>query len=113
MVSHQNLFGINGNHGHKTASRICQGAATPSFGPMDQVSYLGPLGARPGFGFSLDYSIKNSFIVHQFVRPQLREFNHSSANWLRSFLFLLVFFVVQVGISLLGEVNLVRDLIDN
>jgi len=32
---------------------------------------------------------------------------------LRSFLFLLVFFVAQAGISLLGEVNLVHDLVDN
>ena len=48
VVSHQKLFGINGNRGHKTASRICQGVATPSFGPLDHVSYLGPLGARPG-----------------------------------------------------------------
>ena len=47
VVSHQNLFGINRNHGHKTASRICQGAATPSFHPLDHVSCLGPLGARP------------------------------------------------------------------
>ena len=48
VVPHQNLFGINGNHGHKTASRICQGATTPSFGLMDHVSCLGPLGAHPG-----------------------------------------------------------------
>ena len=66
-----------------------------------------------GFGFCLDYSVKNSFAVHRFVRPQLREFNHSSAIWLRSFLFLLVFFIAQVGISLFGEVNLVRDSVDN
>ena len=33
--------------------------------------------------------------------------------WLRSFLFLVVFFVAQEEISLLGEVNLVRDLVDN
>ena len=66
-----------------------------------------------GFGFCLDYSIKNSFAVHRFVRPQLREFNYSSAIWLRSFLFLLVFFVAQAGISLLGEVNWIRVLVDN
>ena len=47
------------------------------------------------------------------MRPQLLEFNHSSAIWLRSFLFLLVFFIAQAGISLLGEVNLVHDLVDN
>ena len=47
------------------------------------------------------------------MRLQLREFNHSSAIWLRSFLFLLVFFVAQAGISRLGEVNLVHDSVDN
>ena len=47
------------------------------------------------------------------MRPQLHEINHSSAIWLCSFLFLLVLFVVQAGISLLSEVNLVRDLVDN
>ena len=66
-----------------------------------------------GFGFFLDYSVKNSFAVPRFVRPQLCEINHSSANRLLSSLFLLVFFVAQVGISLLGEVNLVCDLVDN
>ena len=48
VVSRQKLFGINGNRRNKSASRICQGAATPSFGPLDHVSSLGPLGARPG-----------------------------------------------------------------
>ena len=66
-----------------------------------------------GFEFCLDYSIKNSFAVHRFVRPQLREINQSSAVWLLSFLFLLVFFVAQAEISLLGEVNLVHDSVDN
>ena len=47
------------------------------------------------------------------MRPQLREINQSSAIWLLSFLFLLVFFIAQAGISLLGEVNLVHDLVDN
>ena len=46
------------------------------------------------------------------MRPQLREINHSSAIWLLSFL-LLVFFVVQAGISLLGEVNWIRVPVDN
>ena len=43
LVSHQKVFGINGNRRNKSASRICQGAATPSFGPLDHVSCLGPL----------------------------------------------------------------------
>ena len=48
VVSCQKLFRINGNGSHNLMSRICQGAATPSFGPLDHVSCLGPLGARPG-----------------------------------------------------------------
>ena len=44
VVSCQNRFGINRNHQNKSASRICQGATTPSFGPLDRVSCLGPLG---------------------------------------------------------------------
>ena len=55
----------------------------------------------------------NSFVVHRFVRPQLREINQSSAIWLFSFLFLLVFFVAQAVISLLGEVNQIRVSVDN
>ena len=55
VVSHQNLFGINRNHRNKSASRICQGAATPSFGPpsfgpLDRVSCLGPLGGTSRVG---------------------------------------------------------------
>ena len=46
------------------------------------------------------------------MRPQL-EINQLSAIWLCSFFFLLVFFVAQTRISLLGEVNLVHDLVDN
>ena len=34
-----------------------------------------------------------------------REFNHTSAIWLHPFVFLLVFFDSQAGISLLGEVD--------
>ena len=48
VVSRQKTFRINRNRQNKSASRICQGAATPSFGPLDHVSCLGPLGARPG-----------------------------------------------------------------
>ena len=44
VVSHQKTFGINGNHQNKSVSRIYQGAATPSFGSLDRVSCLGPLG---------------------------------------------------------------------
>ena len=124
------MIGINGNRRNNSVSRICQGAATPSFGPLDHVLSLGPLGARPGVlhdsrvfinshhpsirvGFCLDYSVKNSFAVHRFIRPQLREINHSSAIWLCSFLFFLVFFVAQAGVSLLGEVNWIHVSVDN
>ena len=48
VVSCQKPFRINGNRQNKSGSRICQGAATPSFGLLDRVSCLGPLGARPG-----------------------------------------------------------------
>jgi hypothetical protein len=58
-----------------------------------------------GFGFCLDYSIKNSFAVCRFVRPQLRELIIHLQFWLHSSLFLLVFFDSQVRISLLGEVR--------
>ena len=48
VVSHQKLFRINKNRRNNSASRICQGATTPSFGPLDRVSCLDPLGARLG-----------------------------------------------------------------
>ena len=66
-----------------------------------------------GFGFCLDYSVKKQFCRSSVCETPTREINHTSAIWLRSFLFLLVFFVAQVVISLLSEVNLVRDLVDN
>ena len=44
VVSRQKPFRINRNRRNKSASRICQGAATPSFGLLDRVSCLGPLG---------------------------------------------------------------------
>ena len=50
VVSHQKLFGINRNRRNKSASRICQGAATPSFGPLDRVSCLGPVGGASRVG---------------------------------------------------------------
>ena len=130
VVSHQKTFGINRNRRNKSTSRICQGAATPSFGLLDCVSCLGPLGARPGvlhdprvFINSHHSSIRvwvllRLFYQEQFHRSSIceiltREINHTSAIWLLSFLFLLMFFIAQAGISLLGEVNLVRDSVDN
>jgi hypothetical protein len=38
VVLQQNMFGINGNHQNKSPSRICQGAVSPSFGPIGHVS---------------------------------------------------------------------------
>ena len=43
VVSRQKAFRINRNRQNKSASRIYQGAATLSFGPLDRVSCLGPL----------------------------------------------------------------------
>src|SRR5438034_1487274 len=47
-VSPQNSIGVNRKRRNKSASRICQGAASPSFGPLGRVSCCSPLGARPG-----------------------------------------------------------------
>ena len=65
------------------------------------------------FGFCLDYSVKKQFRRSSVCETPTRKINHTFAIWLRSFLFLLVFFVAQAGISLLGEVNLVHDSVDN
>jgi hypothetical protein len=61
--------------------------------------------AKLGFGFFLDYSIKNSFAVHRFVRPQLRELIIHLQFWLHSSLFLLLFFDSRARISLLSKVS--------
>ena len=42
-ASGQNSFGVNRNTHNKTTSRICHGAATPSFGLLAHVSCWGPL----------------------------------------------------------------------
>jgi hypothetical protein len=47
-VSYPNSIRINGNCLNKLTSRICSGAATPSFDLLGRVSLLSPLGARPG-----------------------------------------------------------------
>ena len=59
VVSHQKTIRINGNRRNKLASRICQGAATPSFGPLDRVSCLGPLGGTSR-GVDAQHSINTS-----------------------------------------------------
>jgi hypothetical protein len=52
------------------------------------------------------------------MKPHFRYLNHTSAvvtfiDELRTFEFLLVFFVSQARISLLGEVNHISDTVDN
>src|SRR5436189_1129018 len=117
-VSPQNSIGVNGKRQNKSASRICQGAASPSFGPLGRVSCWSPLGARPGvlhapnpYLFSSHRHFRvwillrfilssNSIAVHRFVRP------HFVINTvlIATSLFLLVFSVALAGVSLLGEV---------
>ena len=65
---------------NKWTHRICQGATMLSFGPLDRVSFQSPQGCiqgtcmplthyiqqpsyQLGFGFCLDYSIKNNFTI--------------------------------------------------
>ena len=66
-----------------------------------------------GFGVLLRLFCQEQFRRSSVCETPTREINHTSAIWLRSFLFLLVFFVTQAEISLLGEVNLVCDSVDN
>ena len=126
-VSPQNSIGVNGKRQNKSASRICQGAASPSFGPLGRVSCWSPLGARPGvlhapnpylFSSRCHFRVwvllrfilsSNSVAVHRFVRP------HFVINTvlIATSLFLLVFSVALAGISLLGEVIRVTRVITN
>jgi hypothetical protein len=46
-VSGPNSSGVDGNRLHKLISKICFGAATPSFGLLGRVSCQGPFGVRP------------------------------------------------------------------
>jgi hypothetical protein len=54
VVLCQNMFGINGNRRNKSPFRICQGAVSPSFGPIGHVSCraLSPSCGRPTPGRS-------------------------------------------------------------
>jgi hypothetical protein len=85
----QNSFWVDRNRRNKWTSRICHGAASPSFGPLARVSCWRPLGLCPGdlyapnsFLFSNRHHFRvwvllrfnlssNSIAVHRFVRPQL------------------------------------------
>src|SRR5438105_15297521 len=126
-VSPQNSIGVNGKRRNKSASRICQGAVSLSFGPLGRVSCWSPSGARPGvlhapnpylFSSRRYFRVRvllrfilssNSIAVHRFVRP------HFVINTVLivTFLFLLVFSVALAGISLLGEVIRVIRVITN
>jgi hypothetical protein len=46
-VSGPNSSGVDRNRLHNLTSRICSGAATPSFGLLGRVSCQGSFGARP------------------------------------------------------------------
>ena len=107
-ISPQNSIGVNGKRQNKSASRICQGAASPSFGPLGRVSCWSPLGARSGVLLRFILS-SNSVAVHRFVRP------HFVINTvlIATSLFLLVFSVALAGVSLLGEVIRVTRVITN
>jgi hypothetical protein len=85
----QNSFWVDGNRRNKWTSRICQAAASPSFGPLARVSCWCPLELRPGdlhapnsFLFSSRHHFRvwvllrfnlslNCIAIHRFVRPQL------------------------------------------
>ena len=104
VVSHQKLFGIDGNRQNKLASRIVRvhpRVFINSRRPSIRVRVL------------LRLIYQEQFRRSSVCETPTREINHTFAIWLLSFLFLLVFFVAQAGISLLGEVNLVRDSVDN
>jgi hypothetical protein len=53
-VSGPNSSRIHGNYLNKLTSKICSGAATPSFGLLGRVSSLSPLGPHPGFCITLE-----------------------------------------------------------
>jgi hypothetical protein len=107
--------------------RFCFGDATASFGPLGHVSRRSPLGVRPGVTHppNLYFIINirhirvwvllrfilssNSVAVHRFVRPQLV----INTVLVVFFLFLLVFLIMLVGISLRGEVTRVSWVITN
>jgi hypothetical protein len=44
LVSYPNSIWVDGNHWNKWTSRICQGAASPPFGPLARVSWRSPWG---------------------------------------------------------------------
>jgi hypothetical protein len=125
-VSPQNSFWVDGNRRNKWASRIYQVAVSPSVGPLGCVPCWNPLGLCPrdlhapnSFLFSSRRHIRvwillrfnlssNSVAVHRFVRLHLV----TKFVWLH-LLFLLVFLIALVGISLCGEIIRVTRVITN
>ena len=122
-----NFYLSQRNRPNKWTSRIYQGPAPPSFGPLGLVSCWSPLGVRPGvlhapnpylFSSRRHFRVwvllrfilsSNSITVHRFVRP------HFVINTvlITTFLFLLVFSVALAGICLLGVVIRVTRVIIN
>jgi hypothetical protein len=114
---------IHGNCLNKLTSRICSGAAMPSFGHLGRVSSLSPLGERPGVfhnprvfinsrhilvrgGFLLKLNLSRTIRRRSVCETPTRELNHPST------IFQIVFFLVldcvfdlQARISLRDEVN--------
>jgi hypothetical protein len=126
LVPPQNFFWVDRNHRHKWVSRICQGAVSPSVGPLARVPCWNSLGLCSG-----DLHAPNSFLFssHRYIRVWVfLRFNLSSNSvaihwfvrshlvikfvWLH-LLFLLVFLIALVGISLHGEVIRVTWVITN
>ena len=116
-ASCQNSSGVIGNRQNKRESRICVGAASLIF-CLWALYLVEPNSERVQrvlhdprvFIYSHRRTIRvrvllrsilfiNSFAVHRFVRPQLREFNHTSAIVLHSSLFLLVFLIRRQGLA--------------
>jgi hypothetical protein len=127
-VSGPNSSGVDRNHLHKLTSRICSGAATPSFrscivsGPIQGASkgscmtletILAAATSLLGFGFCLSYSVENSSPIDRFVRPQLAcLINHLQFSRLCSSLFLFVSSIRRQGLALVAR-SVVHRMVDN
>jgi hypothetical protein len=71
-VSGPNSSGVDENHLHKLTSRICSGAATPSFGLLGCVSCQGPFGRVQGvLNDPRDYISSRRIIVKVWILLKL------------------------------------------
>jgi hypothetical protein len=122
-VSGPNSSGVDGDHLHKLTSRICFGAAMPSFGLLGRVSCQGPFGRVQGVLHDpRDYISSRHILVRVWVLLKLfcqeqfadrpvcetptRVLNQSSTIFQIVFLLILVcVFDSQAMISPRGEVN--------